>query len=114
MGTGWGRLQAVAISGSGGEGLLLTALPLLAVTITTDPRQVALVNVVGQLPWLLFSLVAGGLIDRLPRAGGPAAAVAVQAVAAAVLAVAAATGWLSLPLLVVVSFVVVTSQVLGD
>jgi Na+/melibiose symporter-like transporter len=107
-------LQAVAISGSTGEGLLLTALPLLAVTITTDPRQVALVNVVGQLPWLLFSLAAGVLIDRFRRTSVLAAAFAVQAVAAAVLAVAASTGWLSLPLLVVVSFVVVSSQVLGD
>ncbi|MEO6086398.1 MAG: MFS transporter, partial [Umezawaea sp.] len=114
MGTGWARLQAVAISGSTGEGLLLTALPLLAVTITTDPRQVALVNVVGQLPWLLFSLAAGVLIDRFRRTSVLASAFAVQAVAAAVLGVAASTGWLSLPLLVVVSFVVVTSQVLGD
>jgi transmembrane secretion effector len=114
MGTGWARLQAVAISGSTGEGLLLTALPLVAVTITTDPRQVALVNVVGQLPWLLFSLAAGVLIDRFRRTSVLASAFAVQAVAAAVLGVAASTGWLSLPLLVVVSFVVVSSQVLGD
>ncbi|WNV89319.1 MFS transporter [Umezawaea sp. Da 62-37] len=114
MGTGWRRLQVVAVSGSAGEGLLLTALPLMAVTITTDPRQVALVNVVGQLPWLLFSLVAGVLIDRFQRTAVLGAAFGVQAVAAAVLAVAASAGWLGLPLLLVVSFVVVTSQVLGD
>ncbi|HEX6347153.1 MFS transporter [Umezawaea sp.] len=114
MGTGWGRLQAVAVSGSTGEGLLLTALPLMAVAITTDPRQVALVNVVGQLPWLLFSLAAGVLIDRFRRTSVLASAFAVQAVAAAVLAVAASTGALNLPLLLVVSFVVVSSQVLGD
>ncbi|HWO65610.1 MAG TPA: MFS transporter [Umezawaea sp.] len=114
MGTGWGRLQAVAVSGSTGEGLLLTALPLVAITITTDPRQVALVNVVGQLPWLLFSLAAGVLIDRFRRTTVLASAFAVQAVAAAVLAVAASTHALSLPLLLVVSFVVVSSQVLGD
>ncbi len=107
-------MQVVAVSGSAGEGLLLTALPLMAVTITTDPRQVALVNVVGQLPWLLFSLVAGVLIDRFPRTAVLGAAFVVQAVAAATLGVAAAVGWLSLPLLLVVSFVVVTSQVLGD
>jgi MFS family permease len=114
MGTGWGRLQAVAISGSTGEGLLLTVLPLVAITITTDPRQVALVNVVGQLPWLLFSLFAGVLIDRFRRTSVLASAFAVQAVAAAVLATAASSEWLSLPLLLVVSFVVVSSQVLGD
>ena len=114
MGTGWGRLQAVAVSGSAGEGLLLTALPLLAITITTDPRQVALVNVVGQAPWLLFSLAAGVLIDRFRRTSVLAVAFAVQAVAAAALAVAATTGTLSLPLLLVVAFVVTSAQVLGD
>jgi hypothetical protein len=111
---GWGRLQAVAISGSTGEGLLLTALPLIAVRITTDPQQVALVSVVGQLPWLLFSLFAGVLIDRFRRTSVLASAFAVQAGAAAILAVAASTGTLSLPLLLVVSFVVVSAQVLGD
>jgi len=114
MRTGWGRLQAVAISGSAGEGMLLTALPVIALTITKDPRQVALVNVVGQLPWLLFSLLAGVLIDRIRRTAVLASAFAVQAVAAVALGVAAMTGLLSLPLLVVVSFVVVTAQVLGD
>jgi Na+/melibiose symporter-like transporter len=111
---GWGRLQAVAISGSTGEGLLLTALPLIAVRITTDPQQVALVSVVGQLPWLLFSLFAGVLIDRFRRTTVLASAFAVQTAAAAILAVAASTGTLSLPLLLVVSFVVVSAQVLGD
>jgi MFS family permease len=114
MATGWGRLQAVAVSGSTGEGLLLTALPLIAVTITTDPQQVALLKVVGQLPWLVFSLLAGVLIDRFRRTTVLASAFVVQAGAAVALAVAASAGWLSLPLLLVVSFVVVTSQVLGD
>lgn len=63
----WVRLQAVAVSGSACEGLLLAALPLLAVSITTDPREVSLVNVFGQAPWLLLSLFAGVLIDRVRR-----------------------------------------------
>lgn len=114
MRTGWGRLQAVAISGSTGEGVLLTALPLIAVMITKDPREVALVSVVGQLPWLLFSLLAGVLIDRFRRTAVLASAFLVQAAAAVLLGVAASAGWLTLPLLLVVSFVVVTAQVLGD
>jgi MFS family permease len=114
MTKGWGRLQAVAAAGSAGEGLLLTVLPLLAVSITTDPREVSMVNVVGQSPWLLFSLVAGVVIDRVRRATVLAWAFAVQACAALVLAVAGAAGLLSLPLLLVVAFVVASGQVLGD
>jgi predicted MFS family arabinose efflux permease len=108
------RLQAVAVAGSACEGLLLAALPLLAVSITTDPREVSLVNVAGQSPWLLFSLFAGVVIDRVRRTAVLAWAYTVQVCAALALAVAGSTKLLSLPLLLVVAFVVTSAQVLGD
>ncbi|WP_018681972.1 MFS transporter [Actinokineospora enzanensis] len=108
------RLQAVAVAGSCSEGLVFAALPLLAVSVTTDPRAVSLVNTVGQAPWLLLSLFAGVLIDRVRRGVVLAFAYAMQVAAALVLAIAGTTGALSLPLLMVVAFVVTSSQVLGD
>jgi MFS family permease len=114
MSKGWGRLQAVAVSGSAAEGLMLSVLPWIAATITSDPRQLSLVNVVGQAPWLLFSLFAGVLIDRVRRTTVLASAYAVQGCAALALAVAGLTDAVSLPLLVVVAFVVTSAQVLGD
>ncbi|ATE56410.1 MFS transporter [Actinosynnema pretiosum] len=108
----WGRLQAVAISGAAGQGLLLTLLPLLAVSITTDPAAVSLVNVVGQLPWLLFSLFAGVLIDRARRTAVLGWSFAVLAVSALALAAIGERG--GLPLLLAVAFVVTSAQVLGD
>jgi MFS family permease len=110
----WVRLQAVAVSGSSAEGLMLAALPLLAVSVTTDPREISLLNVAGQAPWLLLSLFAGVLIDRVRRTAVLAWAYAVQIGAAVVLAAAASAGLLSLPVLVVVAFVVTSAQVLGD
>jgi MFS family permease len=110
----WGRLQAVAVSGSCAEGLMITALPLLAATVTADPQEVALVNVVGQLPWLLLSLFAGVLIDRLPRTALLGWAFAVQVLAALALGVSAAIGLLTLPLLLALAFVVVSTQVLSE
>lgn len=110
----WVRLQAVAVSGSACEGLMLAALPLLAVSITTDPREVSLVNVAGQAPWLLLSLFAGVLIDRVRRTTVLAWAYTVQFVAALALAVVASAGLLSLPVLLIVAFVVTSAQVLGD
>ncbi|WP_158852167.1 MFS transporter [Saccharothrix deserti] len=114
MSRGWVRLQAVVVSGSVAEGLMLAVVPWIAATITSDPRQLSLVNVVGQSPWLLFSLFAGVLIDRARRSTVLASAYAVQGCAALALAVAGATDALSLPLLVVVAFVVTSAQVLGD
>ncbi|WP_370937313.1 MFS transporter [Amycolatopsis sp. cg13] len=113
-GSAWVRLQAVAVSGSTCEGLLLAALPLLAVSITTDPRAVSLVNVAGQAPWLLLSLFAGVVIDRVRRTTVLAFAYAVQIVAALSLALLGSTGSLSLPALLVVAFVLTTAQVFGD
>ncbi|GAB2998213.1 MFS transporter [Amycolatopsis acidiphila] len=107
-------MQAVAISGSAAEGLMLAALPLLAVSITTDPREVSWVNVAGQSPWLLFSLFAGVLIDRVRRTTVLAWAYAVQVLAAVTLAIAGSARQLSLPLLLIVAFVVTSAQVLGD
>ncbi|MFC5058752.1 MFS transporter [Saccharothrix xinjiangensis] len=114
MSRGWVRLQAVAVSGSVAEGLMTTLLPWIATTITDDPRQVSLVNVVGQAPWLLFSLFAGVLIDRVRRSAVLATAYAVQLCAALVIAAAGALDAFTLPLLMVVAFVVTSAQVLGD
>ncbi|NUT49305.1 MAG: MFS transporter [Saccharothrix sp.] len=114
MSRGWVRLQAVAVSGSVAEGLMLAVLPWIAATITSDPRQLSLLNVVGKAPWLVFSLFAGVLIDRARRSRVLGSAYAVQTCAALALAVAGLTGALSLPLLLVVAFVVTSAQVLGD
>jgi MFS family permease len=114
MASRWVRLQAVMVSGSAAEGLLLAAIPLLAVSVTTDPRQVSLINVVGEAPWLLLSLFAGVLIDRVRRTTVLAWAYAVLAGAAVVLAAVASGHLLSLPVLLVVAFVITSARVLGD
>jgi MFS family permease len=49
------------------DGIFAIALPLLAVTVTTEPGLVAGVTVASRLPWLVFALIAGALADRLDR-----------------------------------------------
>ncbi|HET6532155.1 MAG TPA: MFS transporter [Actinoplanes sp.] len=50
-----------------GDGVRATALPLLAVSLTTSPGQVAVVSAAATMPWLIFGLHAGVLVDRIPR-----------------------------------------------
>ncbi|WP_157756905.1 MFS transporter [Plantactinospora sp. KBS50] len=50
-----------------GDGLRLAALPLLAVTITTNPVAIAGLAVAGRLPWLLVALLSGVAADRYNR-----------------------------------------------
>lgn len=57
---------ASAVSGAG-DGIALTAAPLLALSLTTDPRLIAGVTTALTLPYLLFSLPAGVIIDRVDR-----------------------------------------------
>jgi MFS family permease len=63
----WRMWWASAISTTG-DGAFVAALPLLAVTITRDPRLVSVVTAATYLPWMLFSLPAGAIVDRYDRA----------------------------------------------
>ncbi|MFJ4713464.1 MFS transporter [Streptomyces sp. NPDC088785] len=49
------------------DGLVLAAVPLLAVTMTRDPLLVSGMTVAQFLPWLLFTLPSGALADRIDR-----------------------------------------------
>jgi MFS family permease len=50
-----------------GDGLRIVALPLLATSVTTDPRLIAGVTVAERLPWLIFILPGGAWADRVDR-----------------------------------------------
>ncbi len=82
----WRLWWANAIS-STGDGAFVAALPLLAVTISRDPRLVAVVTAAGFLPWMVLSLPAGALVDRYDRATLMWRSQAVQAAVVAAVAV---------------------------
>lgn len=58
------RVVAAATLANLGDGIRIVALPLLAAAITRDPAQVAGLTVAAYLPWVLFALPIGALIDR--------------------------------------------------
>ena len=105
------RLQTAALVSNVGDGAVASAVPLLAVAVTRDPRLVSLVSAATTLPWLLFSLPAGALVDRHDRTGLMWRAQALQAVAAGALAVAVALGAASIALLALAAFAVGTCEV---
>jgi MFS family permease len=105
------RLQGAALVSNVGDGAFAAAVPLLAVTLTGDPRLVSLVGAATTLPWLLLSLPAGALVDRHDRAALMWRAQAVQAVVAGALALAVALGAVSIPLLAGAAFALATCEV---
>jgi MFS family permease len=50
-----------------GDGIYLSALPLLALTMTRDPVVLGAMEACALLPWLLFGLIGGALVDRWDR-----------------------------------------------
>jgi MFS family permease len=50
-----------------GDGLRIVAMPLLATSVTSDPRLIAGVVVAERLPWLVFVLPGGAWADRFDR-----------------------------------------------
>ncbi|CAN5514706.1 MFS transporter [soil metagenome] len=61
------RLWAAAGISNAGDGVFVIALPLLAARITDQPSSIALVATFFTIPWLLFSVPIGALIDRADR-----------------------------------------------
>jgi MFS family permease len=50
-----------------GDGIAKVAFPLLAVQVTQDPLLIAGLSVAQFLPWLLFGVLTGALLDRIDR-----------------------------------------------
>jgi MFS family permease len=98
------RLWWAAAVDNIGDGAFAAAVPLLAVTITHDPRLISLVTAATYLPWLLLSLPAGAVVDRYDRVSLMWRSQAIQAVIVGVVAVLAAVGAVGIPVLAVMAF----------
>jgi MFS family permease len=94
-----------------GDGAFMAAIPLLAVTVTRDPRLVSVVSAATYLPWLLLSFPAGALVDRADRVALMWRSQAVQAVIVGGVAVLTAFGHAGVPALAVAAFALGAAEV---
>jgi MFS family permease len=97
-----------------GDGVYLTALPLLAATLSREPLPVSAVVFASWLPWLLFGLVAGVLVDRWERRRVIWTVDAGHFAVVGVFAVAVLAGRASIPLLMATGFLLGSGQTLVD
>ena len=114
LGAPFWRLFASSGASNLSDGVLQAALPLLAATLTRDPLAVSALASLAFLPWLLFALPAGTLVDRVNRRTAMAAANVARGVLLAGMAVAVATGVASLPLLYVLAFLLGCAETVYD
>ena len=67
LGRSFWLLWTAASVSSIGDGVRYIAFPLLAADLTTDPQSVSLVFAAGYLPWPLFGMIGGAIVDRVDR-----------------------------------------------
>jgi MFS family permease len=67
LGSDFRKIWPASIISNLGDGAMLAAGPLLVASITNEPAAVGAAAFVQQLPWLLFALFSGALVDRLDR-----------------------------------------------
>jgi MFS family permease len=67
LGANYWKLWTSSVVSNFGDGTSIIAYPWLASALTRDPLQIALIAVVQRIPWLVFSLPAGVVTDRVDR-----------------------------------------------
>lgn len=101
---GFGRLWTAQTASSLGDGVTHAALPLLALTLTRDPMALAVVTAAGTVPWLLFGVLGGALVNRWDRRRTMWVVDMARTVLLGLAAAAAVLDVLSIPLLAAVAF----------
>ncbi|MFA7762583.1 MFS transporter [Streptomyces sp. NRRL S-448] len=106
--------QSGVLCSDAGDGLYRFGVPLLALAVTRSPSEVALVATATRLPWLLFGLLGGVLVDRFGPPTVMLWAGAVRTALVLALMVAAWQDMLSVPLLIAAALLVGTAGVMSD
>lgn len=108
------RLWTASTISNLGDGIIFAAFPLIVASLTRDPIAVSVLAFSLRLPWLLFALPAGVIVDRRDRRRLMMGADLVRAAALGMLAIALAVGDPSLVVLYLVGFLVGMAETIFD
>ena len=114
LGSNYWRLLVASVVSNLGDGIVRTAIPLLAITLTRDPVLVGALTALSFLPWLLFAIPSGALVDRMDRRRAMSLANLVRAGVVAVLVATIAIDQVGLVLLYIVTFVLGVAETVYD
>ena len=108
------RLFGATLVSATGTGMHAAALPLLVLQITTSPVALSLVVVAVEIPWVLVSLPAGVVVDRLDRRRVMVWADVGRFAVLVVLVILILASWVNLAWLVLAAFLLGVGQVFFD
>lgn len=107
-------LFASTASSNLADGILLVAVPLIGLGLTTSPLQISLLPAALWLPWLLLGLYAGAVIDRGDRRRIMLASMALRMLVLGLATAAVLAGMLTMPVLLALMLVFGAAEVFAD
>lgn len=114
LGASFSRLWSASLITNLADGVIITAAPLLAVSLTSDPVLIAALTACISLPWLLLAIPIGVIVDKFDRRFLIATANGVRFLVAASIALAIATHTITIYWLFLTTFIIGTCEVLAD
>jgi MFS family permease len=96
------------------DGITAIAIPLIALTLTRSPAEIAAVTVAAQVPMLLLGLIAGGLADRLDRRWTMFLVQLLRVAVVGTLTVLALANALSMPIIYAAAFTIGAGEAFFD
>lgn len=114
LGPGFNRLWSASILTNLADGVLSVAAPLLAITLTKDPVLIALLSAMISLPWLLFAIPIGLIVDLVDKRHLIAITNTMRFLIAAFLALSISTNRITIYWLLVAAFLIGICEVAAD
>lgn len=114
MSRAFNRLWAGSALSNLSDGVLLAAAPLLAITLTDSTVLISIIGAMVMLPWLLFAMPIGVMVDRIDRRFILAGANALRSAVVGILAFAIATGHVTIYWLLISTFAIGVCEVATD
>lgn len=114
LGPNYRKLWSASAISNIGDGVRVTALPLLGASITRDPAKIAAIDFFATLPWFLFALLAGALVDRWDKRVAMTVANGIRFLLMLALGLAALSGNETLVLIYGIGFLLGCSETIFD
>ncbi len=114
LGAAFNRMWGASLASNLADGVMIAAAPLLAVTLTKNPILISALSGLLMLPWLLFAIPIGVLVDRVDRRYLLAGANATRCLVAGAVVVTITQHAITIYGLLLASFVIGACEVVAD
>jgi MFS family permease len=114
LGPAFNRLFSASVISNLSDGLLAVAAPLLAISLTKDPILISMLSAFVMLPWLLFAIPIGLIVDRSDKRLLITLTNSIRFITAGLVALAISTDTITIYWLLLATFLIGTCEVATD